>query len=88
MKITSSQELKKPSEVAPRSPESSVTPKVAKVEAAEVPPVDTNLSSMTKFAGAYGEAEHAARLMSVAMALQSGRYSLDIMRIASALSQQ
>jgi hypothetical protein len=39
-------------------------------------------------AGAYGEAEHAARLMSVAMALQSGRYSLDIMRIASALSQQ
>jgi anti-sigma28 factor (negative regulator of flagellin synthesis) len=43
---------------------------------------------MTKSAGAMDEADHAARLMSVAMALQSGRYSMDIMRIAEALTRQ
>jgi hypothetical protein len=43
---------------------------------------------MTQSSAVMDEADHAARLMSVAMALQSGRYSLDIMRIAEALTRQ
>ncbi len=87
MKISSPSELLRPSEVAPRSAEVS-SPK-AKAEAeAPPPPPNTTLSSMTKSAGVMDEADHAARLMSVAMALQSGRYSMDIMRIAEALTRQ
>jgi hypothetical protein len=43
---------------------------------------------MVKTSAAMDEADHAARLMGVAMALQSGRYSVDIMRIATALMRQ
>jgi hypothetical protein len=98
MKITPPSELLRQSEVASRSPEVS-SPKAVKAEAIQKAeaaraaeqaqaPVDTNLSSMAKTAITTAEAEHAARLMSVAMALQSGRYSVDIMRIADALTHQ
>jgi len=86
MKITPSAELVRSAEVASRSPEAS--PPKAKVEAPPPPATDTTLSAMTKSAGAADEADHAARLMSVAMALQSGRYSMDLMRIAEALTRQ
>lgn len=90
MKISSPSELLRPSEVAPRSADAS-SPKAkaeAEAEAPPPPPTNTTLSSMTKSAGVMDEADHAARLMSVAMALQSGRYSMDIMRIAEALTRQ
>jgi hypothetical protein len=87
MKITPAAELVRSVEVASRSPEAS--PPKAKDEAPPPPPAtDTTLSAMTKSAGAADEADHAARLMSVAMALQSGRYSMDLMRIAEALTRQ
>jgi anti-sigma28 factor (negative regulator of flagellin synthesis) len=100
MKITSPSELLRQTEVASRSSEAS-SPKAVKAEAAqkaeaakaaiqaEEPAVaDTKLDSLKKSAMSSAEADHAARLMSVAMALQSGRYSVDIMRIADALSRQ
>jgi hypothetical protein len=43
---------------------------------------------MTQSSAAVDQADHAARLKGVAMALQSGRYSLDLMRIAEALMRQ
>ncbi|MBM4279579.1 MAG: hypothetical protein FJ137_02065 [Deltaproteobacteria bacterium] len=65
----------------------------AEVEAPPPPPeeaaiADTKLDALKKSAMTTAESEHAARLMSVAMALQSGRYSVDIMRIADALIRQ
>jgi hypothetical protein len=100
MKITSPSELLRQAEVASRSPEAS-SPKAVKAEAAqraeaerEAAPAeesvvtDTKLDALKKSASATAEAEHAARLMSVAMALQSGRYSVDLMRIADALTRQ
>jgi anti-sigma28 factor (negative regulator of flagellin synthesis) len=86
MKISSPSEVARPAEVAPRSAEAS--PPKAKAETPPPPAVGTTLSSLTKSAGVMDEADHAARLMSVAMALQSGRYSMDIMRIADALTRQ
>ena len=87
MKITPPSESLRVTEIAPRSPEAQ--PPKAKAEAPPPPPVpDTTLSAMSKSSGAIDEADHAARLMSVAMALQSGRYSMDIMRIAEALTRQ
>jgi anti-sigma28 factor (negative regulator of flagellin synthesis) len=88
MKISSPSELLRPSEVAPRSADASSPKAKAEAEAPPPPPTNTTLSSMTKSAGVMDEADHAARLMSVAMALQSGRYSMDIMRIAEALTRQ
>jgi anti-sigma28 factor (negative regulator of flagellin synthesis) len=60
----------------------------ATVQAEEPVVTDTKLDSLKKSAMTTAESEHAARLMSVAMALQSGRYSVDIMRIADALTRQ
>jgi anti-sigma28 factor (negative regulator of flagellin synthesis) len=104
MKITSPSELLRQTEVASRSSEASSPKAVKaeaaqKAEAAkamvqattqtEEPVVtDTKLDSLKKSAMTTAESEHAARLMSVAMALQSGRYSVDIMRIADALTRQ
>lgn len=100
MKITSPSELLRQTEVATRSSEAS-SPKAVKAEAAqkaeaeraaaraEEPVVaDTKLDSLKKSAVSMAENDHAARLKSVAMALQSGRYSVDIMRIADALTRQ
>lgn len=100
MKITSPSELLRQTEVATRSSEAS-SPKAVKAEAAqkaeaeraaaqaEEPAVaDTKLDSLKKSTVSMAETDHAARLKSVAMALQSGRYSVDIMRIADALTRQ
>jgi hypothetical protein len=100
MKITSPSELLRQTEVATRSSEAS-SPKAVKAEAAQKAEAeraaaqaeepaftDTKLDSLTKSALSMTETDHAARLKSVAMALQSGRYSLDIMRIADALTRQ
>jgi anti-sigma28 factor (negative regulator of flagellin synthesis) len=100
MKITSPSELLRQTEIASRSTEAS-SPKAVKAEVArqaevEAPPpppeeaaiADTKLDALKKSAMTTAESEHAARLMSVAMALQSGRYSVDIMRIADALIRQ
>jgi len=100
MKISSPSEKLKPSEVAPRSSEASSSraarfdaelPATKPAEASPPPeaaPANTTLSTMVKTSAAMDEADHAARLMGVAMALQSGRYSVDIMRIATALMRQ
>ncbi len=87
MKVSPVSEPLRVSEIAPRSAEAS--PPKQEVKAPPPPAAaSTALASMTKSSAAMDEAEHAARLMSVAMALQSGRYSLDIMRIAEALTRQ
>ena len=87
MKVSPVSELLRVSETALRSTEAS--PPTQEVEAPPPPPVvSTALASMTQSSAVMDEADHAARLMSVAMALQSGRYSLDIMRIAEALTRQ
>ena len=87
MKVSPVSEPMRVSETAPRSAEA--PPPKQEVKAPAPPPVaSTALASMTQSSAAMDEADHAARLMSVAMALQSGRYSLDIMRIAEALTRQ
>jgi len=87
MKVSPVSEPLRVSEIAPRSAEAS--PPKQEVKAPPPPAAaSTALASMTQSSAAMDEAEHAARLMSVAMALQSGRYSLDIMRIAEALTRQ
>jgi anti-sigma28 factor (negative regulator of flagellin synthesis) len=104
MKITSPSELLRQAEVASRSSEPSSPKAVkaeaaqraeaeAEAERPAPPPenaaiTDTKLDTLKKSAMTTAESEHAARLMSVAMALQSGRYSVDIMRIADALTRQ
>lgn len=86
MKVSPVSEPMRVSETAPRSAEAS--PPKQELKAPSPPVASTALASMTQSSAAMDEAEHAARLMSVAMALQSGRYSLDIMRIAEALTRQ
>jgi len=78
------------SEIAPRSAEASPPKQEVKAPAPPAPPAvaGTALASMTQSSTAMDAADQAARLMSVAMALQNGRYSLDIMRIAEALTRQ
>jgi hypothetical protein len=93
MKVSPVSEPMRVSETAPRSAEASPPKQEVKAPAPPAPPApppvaSTALASMTKSSAAMDEATHAARLMSVAMALQSGRYSLDIMRIAEALTRQ
>jgi len=80
IKVSPVSEPMRVSEIAPRSAEASAPP----------PPTvaGTTLASMTQSSAAMDAADQAARLMSVAMALQNGRYSLDIMRIAEALTRQ
>jgi anti-sigma28 factor (negative regulator of flagellin synthesis) len=86
MKVSPVSEPLRVSETAPRSAEAS--PPKQEVKTPAPPVARTALASMTQSSAAMDEADHAARLMSVAMALQSGRYSLDIMRIAEALTRQ
>lgn len=87
MKISPVSEPIRVSEIAPRSADVPVPKKEAN---GPEPPLraSTALASMTEESAAMGEADHAARLKSVALALQSSRYSLDIMRIAEALARQ
>jgi hypothetical protein len=85
MKVSPMSEPLRVSETAPRSVD---TPSPPPKEEAPPPPVGTALASMTQSSAAVDQADHAARLKGVAMALQSGRYSLDLMRIAEALMRQ
>jgi len=88
MKVSPVSEPMRVSEIAPRSAEAS--PPKQEVKPPPPPPTvaGTALASMTQSSAAMDSADQAARLMSVAMALQNGRYSLDIMRIAEALTRQ